>query len=332
MAGNLQPLDEKFAIVGSDGRPTLYFIQWAQQRQIDITGAITAEQFNELLLAYLAAHMLQEGSGIQITPSGNLSDSPTIAADVQEILDQISTTRGAVIYRGLLGWAALAPGAAGNFLKTNGAGADPAWAAAGGGGGYGFEATPTIPDVSGFTLQNAGTASMANAANSRGIVLTMPSAATNIRFVRKNGAPPAAPYKITARVGYPQGTSSTVIYKGCLIMRNSTSGRILIYGDYNSGQHLFQRWTNYTTFSANSMAPVSLYSLPVLPWMRLVNDGVNIAVERSPDGDNWAGYASEPLATFINAAGGTVDEVGFGSYGATPGFTNLTLFQSFTAV
>lgn len=134
MAGNLQPLDEKFAIVGPDGRPTLYFIKWAQQRQIDITGAITAEQFNELLVEYLLAHQLQEGSGIQITPSGNISDSPTIAADVQEILDQISTTQGSIIYRNASDWVALAPGTSGNFLKTNGAGADPAWAAAPAGG------------------------------------------------------------------------------------------------------------------------------------------------------------------------------------------------------
>lgn len=79
MAGNLQPLDEKFAIVGADGRPTLYFIQWAQQRQIDITGAITTEQFNTLLLEYLAAHQLQEGNGIALTPSGNISDAPSIS-------------------------------------------------------------------------------------------------------------------------------------------------------------------------------------------------------------------------------------------------------------
>lgn len=79
MAGDLQPLDDKFAIVGSDGRPTLYFIEWAQQKQIDIQGAITEEQFNELLLAYLLAHPLQEGDGIALTPSGNLADSPTIS-------------------------------------------------------------------------------------------------------------------------------------------------------------------------------------------------------------------------------------------------------------
>lgn len=130
MAGLLQPLDEKFAIVGGDGRPTLYFIKWAQQRQIDISGGITEAD----LAAYLTAHKLQEGIGIQITPSGDLTDSPTIAADVQEILDTLSATRGTVIYRGLLGWTVLLPGAAGLFLRTNGAGTDPSWAAAGGGG------------------------------------------------------------------------------------------------------------------------------------------------------------------------------------------------------
>jgi hypothetical protein len=131
MAGDIQPLSDKFAIVGADGLPTLYFIQWAQQRQIDIQESTTIEQVNDALVAYLAAHPLQEGSGIQITPSGNLTDSPTIAADVQEILDQVTTTRGAILYRGALGWAGLGPGTAGWFLKTNGAGVDPAWAVGG---------------------------------------------------------------------------------------------------------------------------------------------------------------------------------------------------------
>lgn len=79
MAGELQPLDDKFAIVGPDGRPTLYFIEWAQQRQIDITGAITAEQFNTLLMEYLAAHTLQEGDGIALTPDGDINNSPEIS-------------------------------------------------------------------------------------------------------------------------------------------------------------------------------------------------------------------------------------------------------------
>lgn len=40
----------------------------------------------------------------------------------------IGSTRGAVLYRGASGWAILAPGTAGQFLKTAGADADPLWA------------------------------------------------------------------------------------------------------------------------------------------------------------------------------------------------------------
>lgn len=50
------------------------------------------------------------------------------------ILDSIGSTRGSVLYRGASGWAILTPGTSGHFLKTNGAGADPAWTAVPGGG------------------------------------------------------------------------------------------------------------------------------------------------------------------------------------------------------
>jgi hypothetical protein len=131
MAGELQPLAQNFKVVDENGFPTLYFIKWAQQRQIDISEGITLVD----LQAYLTAHALREGSGIQFTPSGDLNDSPLIAADVQEILDQISATRGTLLYRGLLGWAALAPGTAGQLLQANGAGTDPTWVAPPSGGG-----------------------------------------------------------------------------------------------------------------------------------------------------------------------------------------------------
>lgn len=39
----------------------------------------------------------------------------------------LSSTRGAVLYRGVANWSALAPGTSGQFLKTLGTGADPAW-------------------------------------------------------------------------------------------------------------------------------------------------------------------------------------------------------------
>lgn len=135
MPGEFQPLVNNQRIVNPEGLPTEYFIRWAQQKQIDIEGAITAEQCVDIIVAYLADHTLQEGSGITLSPSGNISDSPTVAADVQAILDQITDVQGSILFRGAADWEALAPGTAGQFLKTNGVAADPAWAAGGGGGG-----------------------------------------------------------------------------------------------------------------------------------------------------------------------------------------------------
>ena len=137
MAGNLQPLVNNQRIVKADGTPTDYFIRWAQQKQIDIGSGITAEQALQIITQYLADHELQAGSGIQITPSGNLSDTPTIAAEVQAILDQITDVHGSILFRGASDWEALAPGINGYFLRTNGAGNNPSWAAGGGGGGGG---------------------------------------------------------------------------------------------------------------------------------------------------------------------------------------------------
>jgi hypothetical protein len=51
----------------------------------------------------------------------------TVAANVSTILDVLGATRGSVLYRGANGWTVLSPGAAGERLTSNGAGADPSW-------------------------------------------------------------------------------------------------------------------------------------------------------------------------------------------------------------
>lgn len=76
-----QPLVDNQPIVNANGTPTQYFIRWAQERQIAIEDGITAEQAQQLIVDYLAAHALQEGTGISITPSGSIADDPTIALD-----------------------------------------------------------------------------------------------------------------------------------------------------------------------------------------------------------------------------------------------------------
>ena len=57
-------------------------------------------------------------------------------ATLSEILDFIgSATRGDILFRGNTGWQRLPAGTAGNFLTTQGAGADPTWSAPITGGG-----------------------------------------------------------------------------------------------------------------------------------------------------------------------------------------------------
>jgi hypothetical protein len=158
MVGKLQPLVNNQMIVGPDGKPTEYFIRWAQQRQIDIGQAIDEDRALEIIQAFIDDYALQAGSGIAITPNGKLTSNPTISAEAQAVLNQISSTHGAVLFRGATNWQALAPGTSGHFLRTNGANADPSWAAGGGGGGGGIPLYPTEnPDPtvnSGGLLQN----------------------------------------------------------------------------------------------------------------------------------------------------------------------------------
>ena len=161
MVGTIQPLGKQYPVVNQDGTPTEYFIRWAQQKQIDISGGVAATEVPAIIAEYLADHTLQEGSGIAISPSGNLTDNPTITAQVQEILDQITTTQGSILYRGASSWAALPPGTSGQFLKTMGAGAAPAWGTVSGGGSanlWGFSnaagtVSTTANKVKGFVFQ-----------------------------------------------------------------------------------------------------------------------------------------------------------------------------------
>lgn len=85
--------------------------------------------------------------------SGNVlryNGSSWVNATTSTVLDTIGSTRGSVLYRGASGWAILSPGTSGYFLKSNGAGADPSWASAGGGGGFDPAAATAITFVDGI--------------------------------------------------------------------------------------------------------------------------------------------------------------------------------------
>lgn len=75
MVGNLQPLVSNQKIVMPDGTPTEYFIRWAQNRQIDISGGITAAQAQQLIDDWAAARVLTAGIGLD--GGGDLSADRT---------------------------------------------------------------------------------------------------------------------------------------------------------------------------------------------------------------------------------------------------------------
>lgn len=232
MVGTLQPLAQQFRIVDQDGFPTLYFIQWAQQRQIDISGALTAEQALAIVAAYISDHPLLEGSGIDLTNGGNIAQGVTISANVQEILNAISTTRGTILFRGDTAWQALAPGTSGNFLRTNGPGADPSWAAAGGGGGgtdyYSGTRVLVLPNSGSTTFTTLGdTVTTANTA-SRGL------ASTNAFTRRRRGGLTPAAVNNFAQVrfntGFPYGLGDGWQFRARFGVSTSVANSRLIVG------------------------------------------------------------------------------------------------------
>ncbi len=71
-------------------------------------------------------------SGLAATNVQDAIDELALSAgsgsvDIQAALDSISNVHGSILFRGASAWQALAPGVAGEFLMTNGSGADPTW-------------------------------------------------------------------------------------------------------------------------------------------------------------------------------------------------------------
>lgn len=87
MAATLQPLDKQFPVVGPDGRPTEYFIRWAQQRQLDIQGGVTPDQVNQFIEEWSKSRNVLAGDGL--AGGGSLDEDVTIslAAGLDDLTD-----------------------------------------------------------------------------------------------------------------------------------------------------------------------------------------------------------------------------------------------------
>lgn len=79
MAGKPQPLDSRFPITNADGTPTEYFVRWAQERQIDISGGITVAVAQELINDWAEDRDIVAGVGLG--GGGPLSDDVELYLD-----------------------------------------------------------------------------------------------------------------------------------------------------------------------------------------------------------------------------------------------------------
>lgn len=324
MVSLIPPINIQVPIVDpATGRPTTDFQRMLQK--LSLSGALTVTNgqigiADDSITNAKLANMANKTIKARKTAAAGDPEDCTLS----EVLDFItSAAHGDILYRGAATWARLAAGTSGQVLTTGGAGADPSWAAAA--GGSSSEGSRVVPLAANFTIQNAGADTITN--RTYGLDLQAPSVATQIRFVRRNGAPPTTPYTITVRGQhlYPDMGNS---YGLCIILRNNTSGRISIFGDYQNNQILVQNWTAYNTFSAT----VGILTLPMLletPWRRLVNDGTTLSWEISTDKVTWEVITTATIASFMTATGGTIDEIGIGC------MLNLTkirtMFQSYEA-
>lgn len=106
------------------------------------------------------------------------STAEPIPTELSDVLDSLSSTQGSILYRGPSAWAALAPGTNGQFLKTQGAGSNPAWATITPGTGtvtsVGLSA-PAIFSVTGSPVTTSGTLTLSLANQSANLVWAGPS-------------------------------------------------------------------------------------------------------------------------------------------------------------
>jgi hypothetical protein len=100
-----------------------------------------------------------------VTGTLPVANGGTGQTSISAALDSaFSSTQGIILYRDASGWSALTPGTSGNFLKTQGAAANPVWASIPGGGD--MLSTNNLSDVANVTTARTNLSAAKSGANS----------------------------------------------------------------------------------------------------------------------------------------------------------------------
>lgn len=253
------------------------------------------------------------GAGLSAIADGdvlaNTNGAPAVpvATSVSALLDHVlSSTQGAIIYRGASLWSALAPGTSGNVLTSGGAAANPSWASAGGGGGGLFgqilSATPTAAGTGLSNWLNQGTATHADVAT--GLTLTNPSTAAVVTGLTKTA--PTAPYTVKVLLSKTHVYNSGFPGAGVGWYDGSSKLHVInVQGDgsgHSDNRFDVEQWNSPTSFNASSATSGSQSPMPV--WLQLKDDGTNVSFSWSNDGVNFlAIYSVAKSSGFLGSTG-----------------------------
>ncbi len=202
-----------------------------------------------------------------------------------------------------------------------------------GGGGSSYEASPKdIPALANFTWLNQGSATATDGTN--GLVFTGDIDGEIHGLMQP--APTSTPFDVYMRVDQVVGLNnvSTSFYSyPTILLRNSQSGRILhVYlGRGRSSRDPFwttgiQRWNGPTSYAAEAIDVH--YLLGTTKWMRVNVSGDTVTLYVSPNGFSWIEIGTESLSSHLNAAGGSLDEIGLGLRAGSASFSTA-IFQQF---
>jgi len=228
---------------------------------------------------------------------------------LSEVLDLVgSAAQGDILYRGASDWTRLAAGTNGHYLKTQGAAANPTWAAVSGGSPGHFNITTfTAPSDTGYSWDNQGSATLTD--NTSHLVLACGSDGGASLHVRYKTAP-ATPYVITAVLMSNFYVDTGTNPQAGLVFRESGSGKIQIFGPAVFGGGAYYQlmaWTSSSSFSSSTFQ----YKIPgmqcAVAWLRIADDGSNKKFSVSNDSVNWQEVFSHGRTTFL-----TADQIGFG--------------------
>jgi hypothetical protein len=187
-----------YEIAVTSAMPSSYFVQY--QDTNNLTTPLFAPTIGQTFTGPAAG---TAGSGDVVGDDTSTTVQNIVAYNTTggKNITELTGTQGDVLYHNGTSWVKLAAGTSGYFLKTNGAGANPAWAAAGGGSGdvvgpasstdnavTRFDGTTgKLVQNSNATLSDTGTLTLSGA-------LITPASTTSLASIRMpHGAAPTTP-------------------------------------------------------------------------------------------------------------------------------------------